>query len=937
MNVFATILVNSWHPARPTELRKVISLALCFTLVLVPLLGKGEFIPKAKAQDPINVNFCGGTNPTGDPNRVIQPCSKLNVGLIQDLENQVIAELLLVHQLPAADKSRLLGWERNLIRADIYNKILGFIKKTPATRSVTEQLFVSKLTELVKERRILSATKSLDEYNRWANNPCTYIAPTGFSYSLHCSCLNQFCGIFEGPPPPTFEEFQNYGASIAYADYQSNPTLQAIAGDTARNVGILNGFSVIGLGAVIGGIVGANLTAGSAIIAAIHPFLAFTIAGNGTASAVAAAGGVAAGVSGAISIAAVAAIVILAVVIGVFQGIEVFSAAEIPGKLQSAKTTAINANIDLAQVLETATGKREVYAEFLQNTMPDFPATTGVPAVNASDKSFLLQPGDTVTPTIQYKDWVGNNHTARLSGGWFVDKKGSEPERLTLGIEYVDWTGKGWTASRVGNKYLHTRTGDNEATPFESTEIKYKDWTNAQFTTRINITNAAPTISLTSATVKQGGGSVFLEQLIGKVGDVDDLADNLPVSVISDNPSNGVSLNINPFHLGGDVAALVTATCSASNTSFTLRVSDPSGSSATATLNVTVIPNQAPVLAYQPTRSVALGSTLTPFPTTPLSDPDGTSPPSIGTPTISPATFTGTVIVSQSGLIGITNASPPGLYTITVPASDSCTTTNATFSLNVLCPLISASVSGGGLICPGSSPIVSVEVQGGTGPYTVILNDGQIKTSSSLPITFNVMPSTTTTYTATAIDAFGCPVTVSGGATFIPDNIAPVITVPTSMIVNGNLSGGANVTYSVTAADNSGAAPNLSLSKASGSVFPFGTTTVTATATDGCGNSSNASFTVTVRTLSQQASLIDGQVQSLVSAGTLTSGQGAGLSDRLNEITAKINQGQISAACNQLNAFINQVTGFIGGKLSAAQGQALISAANALQINLGCQ
>jgi hypothetical protein len=250
--------------------------------------------------------------------------------------------------------------------------------------------------------------------------------------------------------------------------------------------------------------------------------------------------------------------------------------------------------------------------------------------------------------------------------------------------------------------------------------------------------------------------------------------------------------------------------------------------------------------------------------------------------------------------------------------------------------LISASVSGGGLICPGTSSTVSVNVTGGTGPFTVKLSDGQMKTESSLPITFNVSPSTTTTYTATVTDAYGCPATVSGSATVTLDNIAPVITVPTPIIVNGNLSGGATVAYAVTAADNSGVAPNLSFSKASGSVFPFGTTTVTVTATDGCGNPSNANFTVTVRTLSEQASLLNTQVQTLVSAGALTSSQGVGLSDKLNEITARINQGQANSACNQLNAFINQVNGFIGGALSAAQGQALITAANALRSSIGC-
>jgi len=53
------------------------------------------------------------------------------------------------------------------------------------------------------------------------------------------------------------------------------------------------------------------------------------------------------------------------------------------------------------------------------------------------------------------------------------------------------------------------------------------------------------------------------------------------------------------------------------------------------------------------------------------------------------------------------------------------------------------------------------------------------------------------------------------------------------------------VAYVVNATDNC-AGVNVTTSKASGSLFPLGTTTVTATATDASGNSSTCSFTVTV-------------------------------------------------------------------------------------------
>jgi YVTN family beta-propeller protein len=79
------------------------------------------------------------------------------------------------------------------------------------------------------------------------------------------------------------------------------------------------------------------------------------------------------------------------------------------------------------------------------------------------------------------------------------------------------------------------------------------------------------------------------------------------------------------------------------------------------------------------------------------------------------------------------------------------------------------------------------------------------------------------------------------------------------------------------------------------------------------------------------------QVEALITGGTLTQGQGAGLIAKLTQVRAKLDRSKSGAACNQLNAFINQVNAFIkNGTLSQAQGQALIEAVNALKTSLAC-
>jgi hypothetical protein len=89
--------------------------------------------------------------------------------------------------------------------------------------------------------------------------------------------------------------------------------------------------------------------------------------------------------------------------------------------------------------------------------------------------------------------------------------------------------------------------------------------------------------------------------------------------------------------------------------------------------------------------------------------------------------------------------------------------------------------------------------------------------------------------------------------------------------------------------------------------------------------------------LPQQVTQVITQVQDLVTAGVLSADQGAGLITRLNGFIARLNGGQVGAACNQLNAFIYQVNGFISaGSLSEAQGQALFDEANNIKANIGC-
>jgi hypothetical protein len=146
---------------------------------------------------------------------------------------------------------------------------------------------------------------------------------------------------------------------------------------------------------------------------------------------------------------------------------------------------------------------------------------------------------------------------------------------------------------------------------------------------------------------------------------------------------------------------------------------------------------------------------------------------------------------------------------------------------------------------------ITVEATGPTTPValgTATATDNVDGAITPTPSTTGPFPVGTTTITWSATDNAGNTGTATQTVT-VTDTTAPAISVPTNIVVNTDSgSPTAVVSYTVTATDLVDGSRPVSLTGglASGSAFPIGTTTVTHGSTDTRGNSSTASFTVTV-------------------------------------------------------------------------------------------
>jgi hypothetical protein len=99
------------------------------------------------------------------------------------------------------------------------------------------------------------------------------------------------------------------------------------------------------------------------------------------------------------------------------------------------------------------------------------------------------------------------------------------------------------------------------------------------------------------------------------------------------------------------------------------------------------------------------------------------------------------------------------------------------------------------------------------------------------------------------------------------------------------------------------------------------------------------SGTAVIAPLTAQGSLtgLMDDVTVLQEDGALNGGNANALIAKLSAALASLNKGNTKPACNQIQAFINQVNSLVTlGTLTAAQGQALIDAANAAALLIPC-
>ncbi|MBS1793297.1 MAG: carboxypeptidase regulatory-like domain-containing protein [Acidobacteria bacterium] len=591
------------------KMRRAVS-ALLIAAILGGALAFDPEIFRVRAQ-----SGCGG------PDAIFQNCA-LGGGQIEtDLTNQAVDDVIEMYRLPGVDRGVILQNMRSEVRGMLYVRLLELIKKPNKTAAETQA--VAAFADRVKQLRVRAATEARNEYQRWQQNACgDYQPPAPYTYESP-GCTFYTLVLNGAPTSPSFEEFEQFGAAIAYQGLYT-PEAEAVTRKTSLTVTAATSAAAAGIGGGIGAVIGSTVTFGT--LEAVFPGIAYVFSSNYVVnelglilSKIPIPAATPSGSVGATLAGGPVAVIITAISILVTQTINVVNQRQIPDKLDQAVVDAQNLNIDLNQMVATDVGNNELYGIFIFETLPDFPPPVA-PAAQPTDRPFLIrQDGGGGEYEAQSFDgdlgWRDQYTTpVRLSGSLFAySEAAGQPERLSILFRYRSWDGADMAAYRIGGQFFVMNANDlnsGRLTPYLELKSHGVRLTVSIKTTNMQLFETETVAVRCGLAVSPDPGS---DRVIGRVTNAGEPASSLAVAVDGGATAtvNGItvrSLRVNAdYEVVGNVLATNVPVPTTAN--FTLSVENGIGQQRTVPVTI----KKTSVLNTLPSQNILDGELGTPF------------------------------------------------------------------------------------------------------------------------------------------------------------------------------------------------------------------------------------------------------------------------------------------------------------------------------------
>lgn len=443
-----------------------------------PFMAKGQIGIGCNSGTGLIKNVCAG----------LAPPDATTLKAITDFETTAINNWLDAHSLPHDNTVLTYGRAdlRNELKAFLLASLVGIIQKSAAQRTANEQAVYDWLQANLQQLEIQYYTAAINEWNKFQSDPCDYqldpdIAQQyNLTYDSTPFCYPDLYGL-STPAVPAPNYFLAVGLKKAYgaalsAGSQTGTASAWVIGNDIKYTAALPLGAGLGAGVVTSISVAA---AASQIFPSSVGLAARVAAGLDVLQASLSAASDAAPFVTGMSAAGAGAIVVAAVAIAIEAGIEAITNQQeidqmnaLSGTLQSIESTPP----DLSSYLTDQSSLFRLEAAFAIQTLPDTPSTTALPQPTAgSDIEFQIVPqygnAQPLTQQATYQDW--NNNKISISpwsppnstaGGYFILSKinsdgSTTPFSLTPTINYLDWSGNQMTASRDNQEFLVVRNG----------------------------------------------------------------------------------------------------------------------------------------------------------------------------------------------------------------------------------------------------------------------------------------------------------------------------------------------------------------------------------------------------------------------------------------------------------------------------------------------
>ncbi len=463
---------------------------------------------------------------------------------LQAIQTQAVSNVITAHSLSPDDGDAVLSWGRSDAEAELFTLLMQALTTSAASRSTDQQNAVDWLTAVEQRQAVVAAQAAGAEYVKWAGldegayqsllntNPSestlqAFLSTPGYptSYSPFTNQADSGYCVYQSPAPyasdyvdPTFSDptcndqppplgyvppTPSYAQFTKWGEADANYTLLSTGGylPAADAYGIGAGFAYV-VGALVSGVaIGSQAAINLAragflndLEVAIQPTSSSpsaTVSSLTSDEAATELSDVADAADAADAFDAVGVglgtftflTVLAAIEAAVIEGINVFTAAALPGQLATLISSAEATPPDVASLESTTSGQATLYELFVGATLPtptnqtcdnSSPIPPGVtvtdgtiilqgsfmpclnptpiPPASATDPQFVVQEkGGTLTSTASSITWqdaaAGTTTTARLSGNWFVTNESTQ----SLSITYTDWDGNEQVAWLVGS------------------------------------------------------------------------------------------------------------------------------------------------------------------------------------------------------------------------------------------------------------------------------------------------------------------------------------------------------------------------------------------------------------------------------------------------------------------------------------------------------